>query len=147
MRGGWTRGISLLPASGYREPVLHCWEPGVCISGWELDLLHQPVSKARHGDARSPFEPRDSPIQEAPHPPQQRRSDVLVASAWGCCQGLSICPSFGKVHEKELPGNSTGGEMGTGVGLWDGEGLNKGGQQGGGLKDELRLEGRCWSWS
>lgn len=33
------------------------------------------------------------------------------------------------------------------VGRSDGEEPNKGGQQGGVLKDELWLEGRCWSWS
>jgi len=40
-----------------------------------------------------------------------------------------------------------GVEMGTEVGLSDGEEPSKGGQREGVLKDELRLEGRGWSWS
>lgn len=30
---------------------------------------------------------------------------TLVASDWGCCQGLPTCPSFGKAFEKQLQGN------------------------------------------
>lgn len=40
-----------------------------------------------------------------------------------------------------------GGEVGTEVGLLEGEELNNGGQQEGVLKDELWLEGRCWNRS
>lgn len=40
-----------------------------------------------------------------------------------------------------------GGEMGTEVGLLDGEEPNEGGQKEHVLEDEPWLEGRCWSWS
>lgn len=93
----------------------------------------------------SPFEPPG---------PLQRRSDVLVTSARGCCQELSICPSFGKVREKELRGNRAerwgNGHRGWTVGQLDGRtGRNRTREGSGGcvLKDELWLEGRCWSWS
>lgn len=63
-----------------------------------------------------------------------------------------ICPAAlhlaKKEHGKELHGNrAERWEMGTEVGLWGREELNKAGRQEGVLKDELWFEGGCWSWS
>lgn len=55
-----------------------------------------------------PLSLQDGPIQEVAHALLQRPRDLLIASGWGCCQDLSICPSFGKVYGKELHGNRVG---------------------------------------